>query len=285
MVVQALRARSNTYQTPTCATLSTTHWWTDKLPVIILGTMLALNLWQAVQGVGHEPDLRTELQTSLIGPIWWITHQVVSKVINWISKEIRPPQETTADPMTGMLQPKTIGSTAVKKSFAECETKTGIFRTWVGTTPAECATIELFYQYLDQEMEEEAAMCARLQSTTCASNLDEGEICDWEAPGGVGEVYDWSGRAQALLRPEHIPDVTSVSVTTVPSRAQTSVTADDNVRHKDKVNTVDESNLNIDKVRCADTNVATNLKSSARRCKSQELFSDHDSEHDSEHRG
>jgi hypothetical protein len=99
-------------------------------------------------------------------------------------------------------------------------TPAGVFRTWIGQTPAECESLEHMHLDLEQEMEEEERECARLRKTTWVPGSVDDEVSDWTAPAGIGEAYDWSLRARALLAEECSPQPSQVPVLTGESGAR-----------------------------------------------------------------
>ena len=189
-------------------TSSFTPWRNTRWTVLVLGILLAWILWQASHRVVYSPDLLTELQAVLVGPACWIAHHVVSKVIAWVSARARYSED---GPEAGAAESEPPGAAGAQKApggdeeLAGRATPAGVFRTWVGKTPAERESLERIHLYLEQEMEDEERSCARLRKTTWVSGVGDEEAFEWTSPAGIGEAYDWSTRVQALLAQDRSP--------------------------------------------------------------------------------
>ena len=177
-ISQAFVAGSQVGSEIVCAS-SSTLWRNTKWTAIVLG-ILAWIFWQTT-----HYGLLTDLQVVLTGPVCWITHCVVSEVVDWAPARARRlgegPTGRTAEP-----EPPGVAD-AREAPGGDGEvvwraTPAGVFRTWIGQTPAECESLEHMHLDLEQEMEEEERECARLRKTTWVPGSVDDEVSDWTAP-------------------------------------------------------------------------------------------------------
>ncbi len=81
------------------------------------------------------------IQAVLMGPVCWITHCAVSKVVDWAPARERCSME---GPAAGTAEPEPPGVADARKAeeFAWRAMPAGVFLTWVGKTPTECESLE-----------------------------------------------------------------------------------------------------------------------------------------------